>query len=197
MVKQLMASDFDEVIARTTQMWIDFFKKETGIVLEIEYLTDYHDMAGCFRQSVDLVSQVWNDFYQKNITQRSPVTEGCIDVLKKMNERNFNIEILTSRPSHCSTQITEYLEGLGLSFITKINCCNTFESTGAVSKGEVFNKMGAHLFVEDTFSNAVDVATVAREATIFLIDRPWNQQKIFHSNIIRVNDWYEIGKYLF
>ncbi len=191
-----LQTDFDEVIAETTTLWIEFFFLKTGIKLNINDLTEYHHMAKCFGLTDHAVLKAWNSFYTERKTLGANLVDGCWEVLNWWVSKGNIVEILTSRPAFCQDEIAMYLKNKKLDFITTINCCNTFEKTGSRKKSEVFLETNSDFFVEDTFSNAVDVASCAPQSIVFLLDKTWNQSPIEHTNIIRVSSWYKIKEHL-
>lgn len=75
-------------------------------------------------------------------------------------------------------------------FNNQVHFTNHYEASGARSKGEVCQSIGAKILIDDNLEFLHSAASLGIHG--ILLDKPWNQNGNLHKNITRVAHWNEV-----
>jgi len=184
-MKKNIAIDLDGTVT-SPYYWLNFFNKTFNGGLTEKDCTEY-DLTKLY--NIDRCS--WDNIntqYIKEYLDCVDVREDAKEVLNDIKQY-FNCYFITAR------QNTEYIKSRTMDYLKE----NNFDDIplymmSSHYKVEKAKELGVEIFIEDSPKNAIELANSG--ITVFLINTNYNQN-VEHENIIRVDNWYEIGSMLF
>lgn len=154
-----------------------FFQKNIKFTQMVEY--DLKKVYGVNEYQI-------MDFYQKygHVMHASAgIQDNVVKTLMKWKQKH-DISIVTARTSEMEEVTVNWLTQHGLGEVP-------LHLLGTSRKTEFAKSLNCDLFIEDHPEEIKRMANAGIQT--LLMDNPYNQN-IIHTNIIRVNDWYEIEK---
>lgn len=113
------------------------------------------------------------------------IVDGARSIIEKLTN-NHNIYFVTARDNELHNITLKWLENKGLSHIEVY-------SLGTHYKIEKAKELNCDIFIEDSPYNALELADAGMK--VLLIDTYYNKDTK-HKDIIRVNNWFEIERFI-
>ena len=114
-----------------------------------------------------------------------------MSVENSLSENN-NLYVITARPKEIAdTTIRTISQHFPDIFLEVLFSNDFFNGSGSKKKSEVCKQFDVELLIEDNRDYALDCAK--NGIKVLLLDKPWNKNYFSHTNIIKVNDWYNIN----
>ena len=176
---KVCAVDLDGVLVDYPKCWIDFVNKETQN--EFETL-DQMKMILSYKYYKDLKAQ----YRRSGIKAKLPAKESACKFVKKLQENNYKVILLTSRPYRLYREIwKDTMAWLKTNKITPDGIIWESEKHWAVLKEFPYLKF----LVEDNAEIANQVAKLGYK--VYVMDNEYNQQELA-VNCFRVNELEQI-----
>ncbi len=132
------------------------------------------------------------DFYQTPEHAQCTPISGAVDAMDTLSQ-SHELIIVTSKPANLETMTHAWVEKHFPKTFQGIYFTNSFITPEhrQIKKSELCRELGIEIFIDDSITNILDVATVCER--VFLFDRPWNQDEvILPDNVTRAYSWKEI-----
>lgn len=132
------------------------------------------------------------DFYQTTEHAECLPIPGAVEAMNTLRQNN-ELVIVTSKPADLEAMTHAWVEKYFPQTFQGIYFTSSFITPEhkQVKKSELCRDLGIEIFIDDSITNIVDVATACEHA--FLFDRPWNQEKVLlPANVTRAHSWEEV-----
>jgi uncharacterized HAD superfamily protein len=171
--------DIDDTIVDFFEDFLSFCNEDLKINLGMEDLIErgFWNLLGSREKMLNILKKYIDSgrIYERN------VFEDFLQVFEELNKEQ--IFLITARSYDKPKKTKEFLKSKIKNFNSDIYYSqNHPEGT----KLAICNDLGIDFMIEDGPNEAKLCAE--NGIKVFLLDKPWNR-KIFHENIIRVNDW--------
>ena len=183
--------DIDEVVASFMKEYLRYHNLKHNSSYVLEDITSYNlwecGVHSSKKESVDEVNEFQNTIYFDSIGLIEGAKEGLSNILKK-----YFPFFITSRPSRLKNKTKLFFHK---NF--QMNGCDfifSAEIYGGKTKAEICRELGLRTMIEDHPLYALDCAKNGIKT--LLLDKPWNKNYEKHENILKVNNWKEIGEIL-
>jgi uncharacterized HAD superfamily protein len=183
--------DIDEVLSQTFQALLDFynFKYDARYTLDQVNVYSFQKVFGINAKEE---KQLHADFFTTKFSKNLKTVPGSVEAINKLAKNN-KLYAISSRPKWQQQQTEHWLSVYyGNNFKQIVLTDSHFNKTS--TKSSVCVDMKLDYFVEDAVVYAEDCANVCKK--VFLLNRPWNNEKISNKNIIRVDNWRAIVDYV-
>lgn len=197
MTKRLtIAVDIDDVLARQVEGLVAFSNQRWGTALTVDdYDEDWGVMWG-----VDLEERTRRaaEFHNLPISRSYGCVEGAYEVLQRLSSQHHLI-IATSRRLQMKADTFEWLDDHFPGIFSRDDIYFTgiwdsaSEHSAAKTKGELIEKIGADVLIDDQLKHCLAVAETGRRALLFGVYN-WNRQTVLPAGVERVVDWVEVEK---
>lgn len=177
--------DLDEVIVEFTKPFLDFYNLRNKTRFAYGGMRTYN-LRECLGISEKKEQEEIDKFYETNGFRNAPLVFGAFEGLDKILQTN-SVVIVTSRPLRIKKE-TEKFARLYFPNVPVL-FSGDFLNNGLKTKAEISRELGFDWFIEDRHEYAVDIARTGVE--VFLLDKPWNQEKV-NGRVTRVKNWGEI-----
>lgn len=188
----IIAIDFDEVLASTFSQVLDFAKNNWHLSwiyfddLTMHYWWEIPDVWISQEQMLD----IWWKFYEsdeKNNIKPVIWSQNAINKLKKMW---YELHIITARWDELKESTINWIELHFPWIFTEIHFSN-YHTPKQISKAEFCKKLWTNLIIEDNLDYSLEIAD--SWINVYLIEKPWNINRTeTHPNIKKVKNWDEI-----
>lgn len=191
MSRQVIAIDFDDVIATFNRAYIEHHNR-VHQVPRIEYdLVDSYDFTEVYGVDAETMAKRVRTFCLMHHDDIVP-WKGVKEALAALSQ-DRELHVVTSR-CESLTEVTEaWLVKHDLrQYFASLHFTNGFGSLYPErrrSKSSVCTEIGARVLIEDAAHNAAEVANTG--VLVLLPDRPWNRG-FAHRGIVRFNEWNEV-----
>ncbi len=185
--------DLDDVLCQSARHFLVVVEREFGKRFEYEQLTNFDVGHSCGLTSAEREKLYQVVHRADELLSMTPIGES-IEPLKRWQEQNFDIAIVTGRPPETYDASIEWLarHEIPYSSLTVVDKYSRFstENTIAINLAE----LAARRFcwaVEDSLPMAQYLAGVMR-VPVALIDCPWNRGGSEQPGISRFSSWRAI-----
>lgn len=167
----------------TKDYYIPFFNRFFNKNISFEDMKVY-DLSKVYGVSEGDIRKFYN-LMGARMHASASIQPHVSETILKWRKRH-KVSIVTARLKEQEPITVTWLEKYGLSQID-------LHSLGKSEKLEFSKTLHCDLFIED---HPIESLRLAEEGIqVLLMDNPYNRQ-VIHSNINRVNDWYEIDSYV-
>jgi uncharacterized HAD superfamily protein len=188
--------DMDGVLVGLIEGLIDYHNKTRGTDFSKEDLKTnaIEDKTGfTFDEAIDFI----REFLRSEDGEQLCPIDGATSTLSFLKDTHgHELFLITARSEHVGdatrSWVNKHLPGL-FSEIHLLGLPDKSEEAPK-TKGSLAEDMGIRFFIEDSLSNARNIAS--HGVLVFLLDRPWNQDTNLPPLITRVKNWYEIKEKL-
>lgn len=180
--------DLDECLAEFFFSFCNYYNNKYKTNFEFKDFkdSDLWKTIGVNRESA--IKEVYS-FYDTSYYENLPVvffSRTCVNELR----RNNDLFVITSRQNDFIEKTNYWInQNFPNKFSDVIFTGEWNKGSNAVKKSEICDKLEIELFIEDNLDNALDCRKDKRK--IFLLDKPWNQNKKLNG-VKRVYNWHEI-----
>lgn len=185
--------DLDDVLCQAARHFLIVVEREFGKRIAYEQLTDFDVGRSCGLTAEERARLYRIVHRPEELSSMAPIGEA-IGVLKRWEERGFDIAIVTGRPPESAEVSLAWLgqHRIPYSSFTVVDKYSRFKPDGpnAIS----LEQLAARRFcwaIEDSLPMAQYLAG-QMSLPVALIDCPWNQSAESHSGIERHRDWKSI-----
>jgi len=187
MRKKIIGLDLDDVLMDFNTGLCVFHNAYYGTKLTREHITSYL-LEEIWRVPQSEVIRRVNEFYFSIHHKATPPTAGAVRAVKQLQARH-EVVVITSRPESVSAQTYAWLKKHFPSLVVSVHHAgHFFHKEGAGTKGELCQRLGVEVFVDDAFHHVEDVAPVVAQALLF--DAPWNRSyTLSRPNMQRIHSW--------
>lgn len=179
-----VAFDMDDCLTETWRSIIDLVEAEFGLSLkepEEFYITSSY-----------LTPEQERHFWQKYLThiyQHSPPREGAREVLRRLEQKGYEIYILTARMTY-----DERIEPLTREWFSRFDIPFHHLHLDAGTKAHLCKQWGIPLMVEDNTRNSEILSKEGIQ--VLLLDQPYNRH-YRGEGVRRVHSWLEIEEEIY
>ncbi len=186
-----IAIDIDEVLAQFLQGVIDYHNHTYKTNLVADQFKSYYfweTWGGTREQAIKKVADFSkSDFY----TNIKPV-DGAQEAIQTLKQ-NHSLFVVTARPETMEKETLSWLNRHFPDCFQEVVFTNHWaDGCEAISKGDVCDRFGAELHIEDNIDYAKECLNGKRH--VLLMDQPWNQSNSLPDGVTRVFSWEEILK---
>lgn len=196
MPKQVLAVDFDDVIASFNATYARHHNETYGSTLSYHDITTFDMCKVVYGIDQATLLERVRTFCHQHHDLITPI-DGATDIVPRLAE-TYELHIVTSCCESLSQVSLEWLEAYGLNVFTEHHFANGFGSLFPErkrSKLAVCQAIGAQYLIEDAPENARQVAEGS--VPVLVPWRPWNRELEPHANITSdVRDWKHIEEIL-
>lgn len=197
MTKRLtIAVDIDDVLARQVEGLVAFSNQRWGTALTVDdYDEDWGVMWGV---NLEERTRRAAEFHNLPISRSYGCVEGAYEVLQRLS-RQHHLIIVTSRRLQMKADTFEWLDDHFPGIFSRDDIHftgiwdNATEHSAAKTKGELIEKIGADVLIDDQLKHCLAVAETGRCALLFGVYN-WNRQTVLPAGVERVVDWVEVEK---
>ena len=178
--------DMDDILFDINPQIVAYYNNLKGENHTTENIKEYY-LEKLFGISGEEMHDILEGFYASSYHENGEPIQGSKDGVATLQK--YDLILITAR--------NHTLEGVTLRWLTK-HFPNVFSAThlvgiprgGAVTtKGELAQKLGIKVFIEDSLTNALNIASYG--IPVVLLDKVWNQGTL-PPHIYRVFSWQEI-----
>lgn len=187
-MKRIIGVDFDDVLIEFSNNLYDFYNAKNGTNYGREDMWSFQldHVWGCTREEA---LQAVADFYESDEHWQVGPIVGSKENLQKIKADN-DLVIISARPEYIKTKTLEWINKHYPNTFSDVIFGNHYHGNGTKrSKKEICTEIGAHIYIDDMFTNAKEVADSGVQVLLF--DSPWNQGETTE-NMKRVYSWDEI-----
>jgi len=185
--------DIDEIVTEYMKSFLEFLETEKGICVDYNSITEYLNPCQSEGMKREHVKQFVQEHTEKEYTLLElDIVDGSLNAIDFL-DKNHEICFITSR--HISNKEKTH------HFFKKHFPNNEFKIffsgdcwEGSKTKAEICIEESCSILIEDNPDYAFDCAK--KGIKVFLLGKPWNKDYEKHENIIKVQNWNEILKYL-
>lgn len=181
--------DLDDVLIDLNHSLSLFHNTQYGTNYRTDEVRSFHleEVWNCTRD--EAIRRV-GEFYEVHDPQYIPAIEGAHETLNRLKKRN-EFFIITGRPHSQRTKTEKTVDFHFPNIFNEIHFTDFFSKRGnALTKADICQSLTIDIFVEDNHKWAHQVAE--KGIPTILMNKPWNQEPITHSNVTRVHNWKEI-----
>ncbi|MEI6528620.1 MAG: HAD hydrolase-like protein [bacterium] len=188
-----IAIDLDEVLGDFMSALLEYFNHTYDQNLEYQNVFSYNFWE-VWGGSRDGAIQMVYDFHKTDYFANIKPIPGAREALQTLKGLDHDLYIVTSRQNDVIGPTKDWVQKNFPNIFSDIFFTNHFSRDGSVpkTKADICNSLGIQMLVEDSLTYSKECIYPGRK--IFLIDRPWNQDKNLPSEIQRVYSWKEIIK---
>ncbi len=192
-LKLIIGVDFDDVIFDFNNALHSYHNKKHGFSVAREDITTYQleEVWDCTSEEVG--KRLTEFFLTPDHDATIPVP-GATEAIASLSKEN-ELHIISSRADRIADLTHHWIDSNFPMHFKSVNFTN--QSLGAPgkarSKADVCRELKIDVMIEDSLSQAKEIATVV--SRVFLLDCPWNQGEL-PKNIVRVKSWSDIMKQL-
>jgi len=196
MSDQTIYVDIDDVLCETAQHCLRVVEREFGRKVEFDKLFIFDLGIACGLSSAES-DHLYEVIHRPlEILEVDPIPDA-IETLRRWEARDYDIALVTGRPPSTMEPTLAWLDrhGIPRSSLTFVDKYGRFEIAGttAIRLEDLTTRRYAWA-VEDSLPMAHFLAS-RMHLPVMLLDRPWNKTETAHANIVRYNDWEEIGRH--
>lgn len=191
-IKKKIGVDIDDVIAGFMKSYLEFYNKKYNTQINLQDIKNYHLWKTGIHKSKEDSHKEISEFQNSFDFEKIDLIDGAKEGLNNLSEF-YQIYFITSRP--------EELKDKTIAFFNKyfpnkeFNILYSGDVYGDnLSKSEICKTFEISVIIEDNPDYALDCAS--NGVKVFLLNKPWNENCEMHENIIRVNNWLEVGEKL-
>ncbi len=182
-MKKIIGFDIDGVITDESHpndnIWHDALCKYLG--RDLKRVHQSYQFTKAYGLPIDVVESFIEEKMEELISNVKPMP-GALDTLDFLNERGFEIHLITARDSKYDWVTYQWLKENNIPYTSLIHDEN---------KAPLAVEKGIELFVEDSSSNTIEIT--AEGIPVILLNK-YHNQDITDSNIIfRIANWSEIN----
>ena len=186
--------DIDDVLCETAQYCLRIVEREFGKKVEFDKLFVFDLGISCGLSSAERDHLYEVIHHPWEIVEVDPIP-NAIQTLRRWQARNYDIALVTGRPPSTIEPTQAWIDrhGVPCSSLTFVDKYCRFEIAGtpAIPLEDLTTRRFAWA-VEDSLPMANFLAS-RMQLPVLMLDRPWNKTETLHLNIVRYNDWEEIG----
>jgi uncharacterized HAD superfamily protein len=194
MPKPVLAVDFDDVVAGFNLAFSQWHNTHHGTAVTYEDIYSY-DMAHMYGTDQHTANKRVFDFCHHHHDAVEPL-HGAIAHLRLLRKR-YTLIMVTSRCESIEEITHQWMERHTPHLFYDTHFTNGFAThfpERKRSKLEVCEAIGAVALIDDAVSHANEVSA-GLGISVFLPDRPWNQEGVWDS-VTRVYSWEQITEQL-
>lgn len=143
------------------------------------------DIQKCFNLTDEQFSLFWDTFTREHKWEKIQPVLGARRVLKQLPQEE--IMLMTARPAELKEATEYWLRKNKIPYAQLLFMEGKSKRDDVVSRG-----IKLDYFVEDRFEFGKDLADLGIK--VLLLNYPWNVQYGSYANVMRVNNWEEIGR---
>lgn len=184
--------DMDEVLCELFLSLTDRFNTINGTFHNVRDIQHYdlEKLYGCTKE--ELGGLLREFFISKDHTTMVPIV-GALEGIEKI--KDFDLIIISARPEHTRNKTEEWLHKHFPNIFSDIHLIGDPSGLGgmALSKGEFAKELGIQVFIEDSLTNAKNIASYG--IPVLLLDRTWNQGEL-PPLVTRAFSWEEAVSFI-
>lgn len=193
--KPIIAVDIDDTIAANAVGFVEYSNKKYGTHLTID---DYQDHWGeAWKTEHEETERRALEYHASGHIATYKTIDEAYEVLKKLKER-FTLVVLTTRRNSINELTREWIGKYYPNIFDKFVFSGFFDNPTSESikmtKGELTKQIGAEYLIDDQLKHVEAAAALGIEGLLFG-EYSWNKSKKLPSNVTRVKNWEEVGKY--
>jgi uncharacterized HAD superfamily protein len=181
--------DIDEVLSQTFQAFLDFYNAKYDSNYSLSQVNVY-SFQKVFGINAEEEKRLHAEFFTTKFSTDLKTVHGSVEGVNELS-KTHKLFAISSRPKWQQQQTVKWLNlHYGNNFDQIKLTDSHFDKTS--TKSSVCIDLNLDYFIEDAIIYAEDCAAVCKK--VFLLNRPWNNEKVSNNNIIRVSSWAEIVK---
>lgn len=185
-MKQRVGIDLDSVIGATEVTIKKFLEEEHGLYIDWDNEFMCYDFDKNPYLSVPICDDLKKAIESGELVMDIPVYNFAEHGIGKLVRENFEIIIITGRPSH--------LEDVTIKWLAKnnIHYNKLILTNGSKNKIDIIYEEKVKAFIDDRFEvlNYFLKRYDKLDYGMFIVTHPWNK-RYFHKDIVRVNSMHE------
>ncbi len=182
--------DLDDVLVQFLAALIKYHNDTYGTNLKFEQFHSYQFWKIWGGNKKEAIQKVY-DFYESPYFENILPVDGAQKTIQFLSSKNYDLYIITSRPSDISKKTRESVQKHFPNCFKKIYFTNQYsKNTNPTKKKEICDSLNVDILIEDSVEYALDCLNDSRK--VFLINQPWNIKKNTPEEIYRVDSWKEI-----
>lgn len=190
----MIGIDLDDTLLKFVPNFIPYLNKKYGTDYRYEdfYTFEFWDFLAedIPEYSRDKGIEDVYDFTDSTPFWEFNPIKGAQDAVKELKDID-DLVIVTARSSSIAEKTEMSLDAYFKGFFNDIfytKQVSIYEE--GISKGDICDKIGIDIFIDDALHNAVDCSRNGRE--VYLLNRPWNKDKEDTNGFIRMDYWEDI-----
>ena len=187
----IIGVDIDEVLAEHLDTLNAFIAQHYDMHFTKEMYHSYHWWLvwGIDKAEAVAIDRAFKE--SKDFANIAPVA-GSYQGLKTLTQL-AQVHIITSRPEFCQLQTEQWLKQHFGDLSYSLHFSECFHKNTGLPKHDYCKANNISIMIED--SKDISLSCAQQGITVFLMNKPWNQN-VEHTNIIRVNNWFQITQRL-
>lgn len=201
--KPVIAIDIDDVLAQSSQAFVDFSNRRWGTQLSLEqYSEDWATMWGLDRDSPEHI-RIVRERGSEALVATIPVMgriDGAYEVLKRLKTK-ARLIVVTSRKEALKPETIHWLN----TYYPDIFHQGTVYFTGfyerlatgswALHKGDMLRELGAQYLIDDQVKHCNGAVSCGVRALLFGSYAHHTQSDPVHESVVPVRDWRAVGEF--
>ena len=183
-----IAVDIDEVLFEFVEGYLKFVASEGHKNLSYDDIYSYelcNPLGITQGEAIDLAG----GFYKSEHFDFGNIVEGAQEAIKELKNQEHELFFITSRPLSWKPKTFEFLKQEFSIDSDKVFFAGDFHKGQGKTKEKICEGLGINLIIDDRGDYGLNYA--GHGIRVLMPDKPWNQN-VFHENITRCEDWYEI-----
>lgn len=183
-----IAIDIDDTICDTTNFFLEqaliFDSENGGTGIKDEQL----QFPACFKWNIDLFRKFYSEIFSKHYLE-IPLLKDADIVINKLHDDGNKIIFVTAR------NYDEFCDPLKIckNYLDKYHIKYDDIIVNAKNKGPIILEQNIDILIDDSPRHCFYVADNSDKKVIMLAT---NRNNIKHDNIIRLNNWIDIFRYI-
>jgi uncharacterized HAD superfamily protein len=198
MKKIHLVLDCDDVLIETWRHFIKFL--ETKFRKKYNFENKYIAPEIFFEIGREGLYRCFDEYNLKNKSGRLYPMRNAQKVLAKLIKKGFKLSINTARKKETSEY---HLQKYALNHFNiqpqNVHCAVYVDYKPIETKADICKRIDTHIFVEDSFENAKQVAEAISDSLVLLYTQPTNKHvpfSEFPKNMERVHNWSQIEDHI-
>ncbi len=198
MKKATIAIDVDDTLFDHFGDLIAWYNKkyDTAIELRHNHPKSKSELDRWKADSIEQAVKRVHEFYETAQYREAEPYGGALEVLPRL-AKMFDLAVVTARDVDVLEEFTH--EWLGRHFeglFSSVHFTAQYSLSGkSRTKLDVCRQLDAAILIDDSLENCLQMVDDGRSAFLFGT-YPWNEVLELPKNVVRVQDWYEVERYL-
>lgn len=193
-INNRIAIDLDEVLASTVDIALAYHKKK-GYLKHLNFDDliehDWRKIPSVVATKEELV-QIWNELLSSDLIDEIIPVEQSMEWINKLKQKWLELHIITARPDYLKERTNYWINKNFQDQFVEIHFANIMTNK-PTPKSEICKKLWINTIIEDNIDYSLELAN--NWITVILLEKPWNKHRSeVHSNIIKVQNWWDIIK---
>jgi uncharacterized HAD superfamily protein len=185
-----VAVDIDNVLADFAPHLMRFHNKNYGTHFNYENQDEY-DLTLYWACSEEETLKRIYAFYDSQEFENIEPVSGAVDAIIQLKNKH-ELFVITARPYYIEDKTLRWINTYFPNSFKQVVHTNLVSEEGSKhkKKSEVCKELHTQIIIEDCIDYALDCLSAG--VTAYLLERPWNKEKVLQKDIKRASTWKEI-----